>query len=141
MWLLCNRVHTFQIKPCNLYPVGIKYMQLYLLGLIQTNIIFLFYSQLVSIVITEWVHDRNSYVVRQQASVEKPQQAKEAKIMPVMLCAHGSYKGIFEACFVDLECLEKHNLLTALLENIRNHHGIACFSINLHKASPLGLIS
>ena len=42
---------------------------------------------------------------------------------------------------MDLECLEKHNLLTALLENSRNHHGIACFSIYSHKAFPLGLIS
>ena len=98
-------------------------------------------SQLVSIVITEWVDDRNSYVVREQASAEKPQRAKEMKIKPVTLCANGSYKASFEACFVDLECLKNHNLLTALLENSRNHHGIACFSINSHKASPLGLIS
>ena len=98
-------------------------------------------SQPVSIVITEWVDNPNSYVVREQASAEKPQRAKEMKIKPVMLCVHSNYKGIFEACFVDLEFLEKHNLLTALLENSRNHHGIACFSINSHKASPLGLIS
>ena len=39
--------------------------------------------------------------------------------------------------FVDLECLEKHSFLTALLENSRNHHGIVCFSVNSHKASPL----
>ena len=63
------------------------------------------------------------------------------KIKPVMLYANGSYKASFEACFVDLERHEKHNLLTALLENSRNHHGIACFSVNSHKASPLGLIS
>ena len=87
-------------------------------------------SQPVSVVITEWVDDSNSYVVRQQVSVEKPQRAKQTKIKPVMLCVHSTYKGIFEACFVDLECLEKHNLLTTLLENSRNHHGIACFSIN-----------
>ena len=98
-------------------------------------------SQPVSIVITEWVDDSNSYVDQQQASVEKSQQAKETKIKPVTLCVHSTYKGIFDACFVDLECLEKHNLLTALVENSRNHHGIACFSINSHKASPLGLIS
>ena len=39
------------------------------------------------------------------------------KIKPVMLCAHGGYEASFEACFVDLGCLEKHNLSTALLEN------------------------
>ena len=98
-------------------------------------------SQPVSIVITGWVDDSNSYVVRQQASTQKPQLAKEMKIKPVTLCIHSTYKGIFEACSVDLECLEKHNLLTALLENSRNHHGIACFSINSHKASPLALVS
>ena len=97
-------------------------------------------SQPVSIVITEWVDDSDSYVVQEQASAEKP-RAKETKIKPVTLCAHGSYKGSFEACFVDLECLEKHNILTALLENSRSHHDIACFSVNSHKASPLGLIS
>ena len=97
-------------------------------------------SQPVSTVITELVDDSNIYVVRQQASTQKPQRAKEMKIKPVRLCIHSTYKGIFEACSVDLECLEKHNLLTALLENSRNHHDIVCFSIYSHKASPLGLI-
>ena len=68
------------------------------------------YSQPVSIVITEWVDDNNSYVDQQQASVEKPQRAKETKIKPVTLCVHNTYKGIFEACFEGLECLEKHNV-------------------------------
>ena len=36
---------------------------------------------------------------------------------------------------MDIGCLEKHNLSTALLENSRKHHGIA---VNSHKASPLG---
>ena len=63
------------------------------------------------------------------------------KIKPVTLCVHGSYNASFEACFVDLECHAKHNLLTALLENSRNHHGIACFSVNSLMASPLGLSS
>ena len=50
-----------------------------------------------------------------------------------MLCANVSYKASFEAGFVDLECLEKHSILTVLLENSRNHHDIACFSINSQK--------
>ena len=63
-------------------------------------------SQPVSIVITEWVDDRNSY---EQASAEKPQRAKEMQIKPLTLCVHSTYKASFEACFEDLECLEKHN--------------------------------
>ena len=39
---------------------------------------------------------------------------------------------------MDVGCLEKHNLSTALLENSRKHHGIA---VNSHKASPLGPVS
>ena len=39
---------------------------------------------------------------------------------------------------MDIGCLQKHNLSTALLENSRKHHGIA---INSHKASPLGPVS
>ena len=40
---------------------------------------------------------------------------------------------------MDIGCLEKHNLSTALLENGRKHHGIA---VNSHKASaPLGPVS
>ena len=39
---------------------------------------------------------------------------------------------------MDIGCLEKHNLSTALLENSRKHHGIA---VNSHKASPLGPVS
>ena len=43
---------------------------------------------------------------------------------------------------MDIGCLEKHNLSTALffnlLENSRKLHGIA---VNSHKASPLGPVS
>ena len=35
----------------------------------------------------------------------------------------GGYKASFEACFVDLKCLEKHNFSTELFENSRKHHG------------------
>ena len=34
--------------------------------------------------------------------------------------AHGGYKASFEACFVDIGCLEKHNFSTVLLENSRS---------------------
>ena len=64
-----------------------------------------------------------------------PNEPKGTKIKLVMLCAHGGYKASFEACFVGLGCLEKHNFSSALLENSKEHHGIAWFS---HKASPLG---
>ena len=37
--------------------------------------------------------------------------------------------------------IEKHNFSSSLLENSREHHGIAWFSVNSHKASPLGPIS
>ena len=57
---------------------------------------------------------------------------------PVVLCARGGYKASFEACLVDLGGLEKHNFSTALLENSRKRHGMAWFSVNSHKASPLG---
>ena len=33
---------------------------------------------------------------------------------------------------MDLGCIEKHNFSTALLENIRKHHGIVWFSVNSH---------
>ena len=39
---------------------------------------------------------------------------------------------------MDLGCLEKHNLSTALLENSRKHYGIA---VNSHKDLPLRPIS
>ena len=51
---------------------------------------------------------------------------------------YGRYKPRFEACFVDLGGLEKHKLSTALLENSRKCRSTAWFSINSHKASPLG---
>ena len=72
---------------------------------------------------------------------EAPTSPKRMKTKPVMPCAHGGYQASFEACFVDLGCLEKHNFSTALLENSRKHHGIAWFSVNSQKASPLGPVS
>ena len=57
---------------------------------------------------------------------------------PVALCARDGYKASFEACLVDLGGLEKHNFSTALLENSRKRHSMAWFSVNSHKASPLG---
>ena len=57
---------------------------------------------------------------------------------PAALCAPGGYKASFEACLVDLGGLEKHHLLTALLENSRKCHSTAWFSVNSHKAFPLG---
>ena len=47
-------------------------------------------------------------------------------------CPQVGYKASFEAYFVDLGCLEKHNFSTALLENSRKHHGIMLFSVNSH---------
>ena len=70
---------------------------------------------------------------------EAPTSQKRMK--PVTPHAHGGYKASFEACFMDLGCLEKHNFLTALLENSRKHHGVAWFSVNSYKASPLGPVS
>ena len=65
-------------------------------------------SQALSIIIIEWVDDSDSQSENKpvQRSHNEP---KEMKTKPVMLCAHGSYKGSFEACFVDLGCLEKRN--------------------------------
>ena len=57
---------------------------------------------------------------------------------PLALCAHGGYKASFEACLVDLGGLENPHFSTALLENSRKRHGMAWFSVNSHKASPLG---
>ena len=98
-------------------------------------------SQPLSIVIIiEWVDDTDS-----QSEIKPVQrssnESEETEIKPVTLCAHGSYKASFEGCFVDLGCLEKHTFSIVLLENSRNHHSIAWFSVNSHKASPLGLIS
>ena len=47
-------------------------------------------------------------------------------------CPHGGYKASFEANFVDLGCIEKHNFSTAQLENSRKHHSIVWFSVNSH---------
>ena len=70
-----------------------------------------------------------------------PNELEETKFELVTLWAYGSYKAIYEACFVDLRCLEKHNISTVLLENSRKHHSILWFSVNSHKAFPLGLVS
>ena len=55
----------------------------------------------------------------------------------VALCSHGDNKASFEACFVDLGCLEKQNFSIELLENSRKHHAIVWLSLNPHKASSL----
>ena len=85
---------------------------------------------------------------RQQDSQSKNKPARRShnkpkgtKIKLVTLCAHGGYNASFEACFVGLRCLEKHNFSSAQMENSREHHGIAWFSVNSHKASPLGPVS
>ena len=61
------------------------------------------------------------------------------KTILIALSAHSGYQPNFEACYVDLGGLEKHDFSTALLEN-STRHSIAWFSINSHKASPLGPI-
>ena len=65
--------------------------------------------------IIEWVDDTDS-----QSEIKPVQrssnESEETEIKPVTLCAHGSYKASFEACFVDLECLEKHTFSKVLLE-------------------------
>ena len=61
-------------------------------------------SQLLSIVIIEWVNDSDSQSENKPAQ-RSPNEPKEMKIILVMLCAHSSYKDSFEACFVDLGCL------------------------------------
>ena len=95
------------------------------------------HSQLLSIGTTEWADNSDSQFKN------KPVQRnpKETKTKPVTPHAHGGYKASFEACFVDLGWLEKHNFSTTLLENSRKHHGVAWFFVNSHKASPLGPVS
>ena len=77
-------------------------------------------SQLLSIVIIEWVDNSDSQSDNKPVQ-RSPNEPEETKIKPVTLCAHGGYKANFEACFVDLGCLEKHNFSTVLLENSRKH--------------------
>ena len=103
-------------------------------GVTQRYIYFYVDSQPLSIVIIEWVDDSDSQSENEpvQRSTNKPEKTK---IKPVMLCAYSSYKASFEACFMDLGCLEKHNFSTALLENTRNHHSIKQFSVNSQKPS------
>ena len=60
---------------------------------------------------------------------------KRKKNKLLALCARGSYKVSFKACFVDLGGLEKHNFSTVLLENSRKRHSMVWFSINSHKAT------
>jgi len=103
-------------------------------GVMQKYIYFYVDSQSLNIVITEWVDDSDSQSENEPVQ-RSPNKPKETKIKPVMLCAHGSYKDSFDACFVDLGCLEKHNFSTALLQNSRNHHSIKQFSVNSQKAS------
>ena len=103
-------------------------------GVMQKYTYFYVDSQSLNIVITEWVDDSDSQSENEPVQ-RSPNKPKETKIKPVMLCAHGSYKDSFDACFVDLGCLEKHNFSTALLQNSRNHHGIKQFSVNSQKAS------
>ena len=115
MWLLCNTVHYIS-DSCNLYPQGIKYrlprgMQKY------TMYIFLCVDD----------SDNQSMNKPVQRSPNKP---KETKIKPVMLCAYSGYKASFEACFVDLEYLEEHNVSKTLFEYSRKHHSIAWFYVN-----------
>ena len=61
---------------------------------------------------------------------EAPTSFKRTRTKPP--CPHGGYKVTFEAYFVDLRCVEKHNVSTAQLEYIRKHHGIVWFSVNSH---------
>ena len=72
-----------------------------------------------------WILNRSalSYMVDDSDSQSEnkpmrrsPNEPEETKINPVTLCAHGSYKASFEACFVDLGCLEKHTFSKVLLE-------------------------
>ena len=95
------------------------------------------YSQLLSIAITEWVDDSDSQSENKLAR-KSPSEPKETKIR---LSAHSGYRANFEACFMSIGCLEKHNFSTALLENSRNHDGMGWFSVNSHKAPPLGPVS
>ena len=97
-------------------------------------------SQLLSIGTTEWVDDSDTQSKNKPVR-RSPNQPKEAKTKAVTPYAHGGYKASFEACFVDLGCLEKHNFSTTLLENSRQHHGVAWFFVNSYKASPLRPVS
>ena len=93
------------------------------------------HSQPLSIAITEWVDDSDSQSENKPCG--KPQQAQRDENQAGNTLCDG-YEASFEACFVDLGCLEKHNFSTALLENSRKHHGIA---VNSHKALPRGPVS
>ena len=68
-----------------------------------------------------------------------PNKPKDTKIKPVMLCAYSGYKASFEACFVDLEYLEEHNVSKTLFEYSRKHYSIAWFYVNSHKVLHLDL--
>ena len=103
-------------------------------GVTQKCIYFYVDSQPLSIVKIEWIDNSDSQSENKPVQ-RSPNEHKEMKIKPVILCAHGSYAS-FEACFMDLGRLEKHTFSTALLENSRNHHGRA-----RHKASPLRPVS
>ena len=105
-----------------MYPKGINFICLELYA--EKYISFYVDSQPLSIVIIEWVDDSNSQSENKPVW-RSPNEPKEMKIEPVMLCAYGGYKPSFEACFMDLGCLEKHIFATALLENSRKHHSIA----------------
>ena len=130
----------FQTKPCNLYPVAKTTGNFICLGLCRNRYILYVHSQLLSIGTTEWVDDSDSQS-KSKSVWRSPNQPKGTKTKPVTPYAHGGYKASFEACFVDLGCLAKHNFSTTLLENSKKHHSIAWFFMNSHKASPLGPVS
>ena len=109
-------------------------------GVTQKHLLLMYiFNCSCSIAIIEWVNDCDSQSKNMPAQ-RSPNKSKETKIKPCS--AHGGYKASIEACFMDLGCFEKHTFSTALLEKKQKAEWhIAWFSINFHKASPLGPIS
>ena len=82
MWLLCNTVHIFQRKPCNLY-LGIKYRLPYLPGVMQK---YIFYMHILSCSALQQLNELMTASLRTSQRGEALTSPKTMKNKPVALC-------------------------------------------------------
>ena len=125
MWLLRNTAHYILDKALQFVSCGHKVqVTLFAWGHSERNFICILNHsamQQLNALMTAIASLRTSQCG------EDPMTPKRTKTKLLALCARSSYKACFEACFVDWWGPEKHNFLTALLENSRKRHGMAWY--------------
>ena len=98
MWLLCKRVHYIS----DLYPMSKKYrLNIFALGWLEIDIFLCAF----------WTAQHwDDWMINNSDSQSETSQCeispKRTRTKPVTSQAHDGYKASFEACFLDLGCLE-----------------------------------